>query len=198
MGSERAVTVRSGDLALEGRLYEGTDAPSWVVLHPHPQYGGDMDNHVVLATCEALQARGATTLRLNFRGTGASEGAYDGGRGEAEDALAAIAFVREVSDGPVGLAGYSFGASIAASVAERAGVAALVLVSPPTMQAPPHLPHGVPALVVTGDRDPISEGSLVSALASDSVKVVVVPGVDHGWWPGVEALKEQVSAFEST
>jgi alpha/beta superfamily hydrolase len=196
MPEEREIVVTSGGLKLEGRLHEGAGPYSWVVLHPHPQYGGDMDNHVVVAICEALKDRGATTLRLNFRGTGASEGTYDGGRGELDDALAAVAFLRESTRGPIGCAGYSFGASIAASAAVEAGAAALVVVSPPTLQGPPPLPPRVPTLVLTGDRDPFSSGSVIAALARDGVRVAVVSGVDHGWWPGVEALKEHLIAFE--
>ncbi|MBI5288985.1 MAG: alpha/beta fold hydrolase [Chloroflexi bacterium] len=194
---ERALELASGGLQLEAMLHEGDGALAALVLHPHPQYGGDMDNHVVLAACHALADDGATTLRFNFRGAGRSQGAYDGGRGEAEDARAAVAALRALKpDAPVLLAGYSFGAMVAAGIAADAAPAGLVLVSPPLgMGALPPNP-GVPLMVITGDRDPVCRAEAALALASDAVRVVVVPGADHGWWPGVDALQAELLAFE--
>jgi alpha/beta superfamily hydrolase len=194
---ERAFDVTSDGLRLEGRLHEGAGRLAAVVLHPHPQYGGDMHNHVVTAVCEALAGEGATTLRFNFRGTGASDGAYEGGPGEAADTRAAIAALRALKpDAPVLLAGYSFGAMIAATIAAGAGLAALVLISPPLAMAPlPALPDGVPALVLAGDRDPISPAREVLALNAGPVRAVAVPGADHGWWPGIDALQAEMRSF---
>ncbi len=115
---ERAFALESDGLRLEGMLHEGDGAIAAVVLHPHPLYGGDMDSHVVLALRTAFAEAGATTLRFNFRGTGRSQGAYDDGRGEANDARVAIAAIRELQPGrSILLAGYSFGAHVAANVA---------------------------------------------------------------------------------
>ena len=173
---ERAFEFVSDDLRLGARLHEGDGRLAAVVLHPHPQYGGDMHNHVVTGVCEALAEAGATTLRFNFRGTGASEGSYDNGRGEACDARAAI---------------------VAAAVAADSGLAGLALISPPlSMAGPPTLPEKLPVLVIAGDRDGVSPAAEVLALASDQVRAVVVPGVDHGWWPGIDALKAEMLAFE--
>src|SRR5438445_2602075 len=92
---QQFVQFQSDGLRLEGALRVVPDARLCaVVLHPHPLYGGDMDNHVVTALCAALNALGATTLRFNFRGAGASEGRHDNGRGEVEDAVEAVRFVR--------------------------------------------------------------------------------------------------------
>jgi alpha/beta superfamily hydrolase len=192
----RELWITSGELELEGRLHEApaTDR-AWVVLHPHPQYGGDMDNHVVVALCEALTRAGSPALRFNFRGTGRSEGAYSGGSGEREDALAAIDEVLNAGAKTVGLAGYSFGAAIAASVAVEAGVERLVLVSPPTMGGGLSLPSTISTLVVTGEHDLVSSAAVVRAVDLPNVKVAVLPGVDHGWWPGVDELSELVVDF---
>ncbi|MEX0750192.1 MAG: hypothetical protein WD359_05225, partial [Dehalococcoidia bacterium] len=94
---ERAVTFASEGLSIDGRLRAGEGKLAAVVLHPHPQYGGDMDSHVVMTLFDVLADEGATTLRFNFRGTGASEGDFDAGRGGAADAQAAVAYVRERS-----------------------------------------------------------------------------------------------------
>ena len=81
---EAAVTFRSGELTLEGLLANpGGDAPTAVVCHPHPMYGGSMNNNVVEAILAALWQAGYATLRFNFRGVGLSEGEHDGGPGRS-------------------------------------------------------------------------------------------------------------------
>jgi alpha/beta superfamily hydrolase len=195
---EQAVHFESDALRLEGalRLVQNPRL-SAVVLHPHPLYGGDMDNHVVMTLCGAMNALGATTLRFNFRGTGASEGAHDNGRGEAGDALAAVRFVRDASPGTaLVLVGYSFGAIVAASSSAAANVAALVLVSPPAGVASlSALPDGVPALAVTGSEDGVAPADAVRQLESPNCAVKVVDGADHAWWGRTDELAKLVSDF---
>jgi hypothetical protein len=199
---EKAVEFESGGLRLEGLLHEAASPRlAAVVMHPHPQFGGDMHNHVVEAMTTAIAETGTATLRFNFRGTGHSAGSFDGGRGEAEDARAAIAYMRERWPGArVLVAGYSFGAAIAARIAAPiagdAELAGLVLVSPPSgMVGDVALPEGLRALVVTGERDGIAAADDLRALESADVRVVVVPGADHGWWPGVDRLAAEVGEF---
>lgn len=193
---ETPVAFESDGLRLQGALHEGAAKLAGVVMHPHPQYGGDMDSHVVMALCRSLAGVGATTLRFNFRGAGASEGSHDGGRGEAADALAAVEYVRQVAhDAPLVLAGYSFGAAIAATVAADVAPLALVLASPPGHVAERALPDGVEALVVTGDRDQIAPAEAVRRLESPQRAIVVLEGVDHFWFPGVDRLAEAVAGF---
>ena len=187
---------RSGPL-LEGRLHAGSGKLAAVVLHPHPQYGGDMHNHVVVAICEALAAAGASTLRFNFRGTGASEGTYDGGRGEVDDAVAAVATSRAAHpDARVILIGYSFGAIVAANAAMREPeLAALALVSPPLAMAPlPQFRAGLPVLLVTGELDQIAPAAALTEHA-ETCAVRLVAGADHGWWPGIDELTGHLTAF---
>jgi alpha/beta superfamily hydrolase len=91
---EIQVSFRSGDLRLEGLLASPcANAPAAVVCHPHPAYGGSMDNNVVDAILAAMWQAGYATLRFNFRGVGASEGEHDAGPGEVDDAVAAMAFL---------------------------------------------------------------------------------------------------------
>ena len=194
---ERPFGFDSDGLRMEGLLHRGHGQLAAVVLHPHPQYGGDMHNHVVAAACGALAHHGATTLRFNFRGVGGSAGGFDHGRGEAEDARNAIAAVRELA--PVAglvLAGYSFGALVAAGIAGTSDLVGLVLVSPPVSAAPlANLPDGLRALIIAGDRDELAPAGLLASLGAPGRRVVVVPGVDHGWWPGVDALAAEISPF---
>ena len=197
MASERAFTIESDGLCLEGALREGDGDLLALVLHPHPRYGGDMHNHVVTAVCGALAERGATTLRFNFRGTGRSEGAFDSGRGEADDARAAVGALRALRpDGRLLLAGYSFGAMIAAFVATDLRPDALALISLPlSMAETPTLDPELRTLLITGDRDNVAPPDALRALDAPNRTIVVVPGVDHGWWPGLDELTSAVGAF---
>ena len=92
-----------------------------VICHPHPLYGGSMDNNVVDAIEKGFSAKSFTTLRFNFRGVEMSGGDYDEGEGEVKDAVAALAFLRQHLDKDcnVVLAGYSFGAWVASRAATR-------------------------------------------------------------------------------
>jgi alpha/beta superfamily hydrolase len=102
-----------------------------VVCHPHPLFGGTMHNKVVHTVARALRAGGATTLRFNFRGVGASAGVHDGGAGETEDALAAVGWARERWPGvPLVLGGFSFGAAIAIRAAAASRPDWLISVAP--------------------------------------------------------------------
>jgi uncharacterized protein len=189
------VSFTSDGLTLEGMLHSGESSLVAVVMHPHPQYGGDMHSPVVTMLCATFAEAGATTLRFNFRGTGGSEGSYDGGRGEAGDAVAAADYVRSLQpDAEMLLAGYSFGALVASAATSAIRPAKLILVSPPSLD-PDRLPDGIPALVVTGERDEIAPGDVLRAIESPSRRVVVVPGADHFWVPGGDALRSEVAAY---
>ena len=102
-----------------------------VVCHPHPLYSGTLDNKVVYTLARAFQELGAPTLRFNFRGVGGSEGAFDRGEGEVDDALAVVAHGRQLFPGAaLWLAGFSFGGAVALRSAERARPDRLVAVAP--------------------------------------------------------------------
>ncbi|MGH9480387.1 MAG: alpha/beta hydrolase, partial [Terriglobales bacterium] len=119
---------------LPGRQLEG----SALVCHPHPLYGGTMHTRIVFHTAQVLMEQGLAVLRFNFRGVGASAGGYDHGRGEQEDVLAAMRWLREHHPGPVTLAGFSFGASMVARLVARlelAEVARAVLLGLPVGRA---------------------------------------------------------------
>ena len=88
-----------------------------VISHPHPLFGGTMDNKVVQTLARAFVACGWTAVRFNFRGVGASEGVHDEGRGEGEDMLEIVAQL--APEGPLAIAGFSFGAFVASRVVER-------------------------------------------------------------------------------
>ncbi|MCX5813286.1 MAG: dienelactone hydrolase family protein [Proteobacteria bacterium] len=122
------------DYPLEGILRENGKKAGVVICHPHPLYGGSMQNNVVDAIDNGFFGKGFTTLRFNFRGVGMSGGVYDKGEGEVKDVIASLAFLKENinEDACVVLAGYSFGAWVASRAASSAeDVHALFLVSYP-------------------------------------------------------------------
>jgi uncharacterized protein len=147
----------SDSLYLEGLLIQGEIPKAAVISHPHPLYGGDMINHVVGFISQAFEEKGWTTLRFNFRGVGRSQGDFDQGLGEMEDVLAAVAYLKECTKGPIALAGYSFGAWVNARAAlNHPDVDYSLLVSPPlSMMDFGFLKEDTKTrLIVVGDRDP--------------------------------------------
>lgn len=186
---EQQVTFPSENLTLEG-LYApppgGAPAKGAVMCHPHPQYGGSMYNNVVEAALEALWQHGFGTLRFNFRGVGESEGSYGGGQGEAQDAAAAVSYVRsQLNDpnAPIVLAGYSFGAAAAWRGAQHAGnLDLLALVAAPLqMIAPTAVPAAKRIILIGGSEDSFCpEAGLrdfCAKLGNASFKVI--GGADH-------------------
>jgi len=171
-----------------------------VICHPHPLYGGTMDNKVVTITARAFQGAGIATVRFNFRGVGASEGSFDDGRGETEDALA-------VADWTVGrwpkarlsVAGFSFGAFVAFQVASRWPVERLYTIAPPvrrfdftTHPVPP-----VPWVVIQGDRDDLVDVGEVLAWTRCVVPpptVVVIEGAEHFFHGRLNEVRAAVQA----
>ena len=195
---QEKVWFKSGPLKLEGRLLIPPEAatgpvPGVVLCHPHSLYGGSMNNNVTHAVSRALAEKGMAALLFNFRGVGLSEGAYDHGRGEAEDARAAVSFLagRDDIDGArLGLMGYSFGGTVALAAGLRDGaVKAVAAVSPPEM---PELSGSKPRLVVRGSRDTLLSASGIM-LEKDRItgdgagSVEVIEGADH-FWGGYETV----------
>ncbi len=174
------------------------DAPRGVVVvcHPHPQFGGTMDNKVVHTISRAFLQLGYRSVRFNFRGVGQSAGSFDDGRGEIDDALAVIAAQRQ-AELPLALAGFSFGGFIAACAAQRlaqAGTPAerLLLVGPSTeRQLPP--PVAADTVVVHGEADDVVPLSATLAWARPQVlPVLVLPGVGHFFHGQLTLLKQQI------
>jgi uncharacterized protein len=203
MISEQPATVDVGaDVALDARVAVPRGARAGVVLcHPHPLYGGDMDSGVVTSAAKACAGRNLATLRFNFRGVGASTGKHDDGRGEEDDVRAALTeLLRRLPPGAtVALAGYSFGAAVAASVAERTPLAGLLLVAPPlrlTQLRPPAAVTG-PILIVVGAEDQYCpEAALESIRATmPEATITVLDGADHFFFGSLQALAEAVSGW---
>ena len=185
-----------------------------VIAHPHPLFGGTMDNKVVTTLVRAFVESGAATFRFNFRGVGASEGVHDEGRGETDDMLQVIAHAKGgMAALPLKLAGFSFGGAIAVRASASVEFAQLVLVAPGFRritghgmgEAPdPNDPHLGAAgrhtlantVIVHGDLDetvPLAD-SIAWATARD-VPVVVVPGAEHFFHRKLHVLREIVARW---
>jgi alpha/beta superfamily hydrolase len=198
-------TVRETVEGPAGRIECAVDRPEAapiglaVVCHPHPPSGGTLDNKVVQTIARACLGLGWASVRFNFRGIGASEGAWDDGRGEVDDALAVIAAWRsrpEFASLPLVLAGFSFGGYVAVTAANRLEPAdkprRLVLVGPSTEKQPV---GDVPAdtLVIHGESDDIVPLSATLAWARpQSLPVIVFPGVGHFFHGQLGLLKKVI------
>ena len=137
-----------------------------VVTHPHPLYGGDMDNPVVEEIARSFFEKGFTTLRFNFRGTGKSSGMFENGIGEEDDVRAALAYLKASGVSIIYLAGYSFGARINASVVSSGcDLQDHIMVSPPLgfMSFDEVLSMPLTGLIVTGANDDVAPSSMVSS-----------------------------------
>lgn len=173
-----------------------------VLCHPHPLYGGDMDNPVVIRAAEVAREVGLATLRFNFRGVGRSSGTHDEGRAEQDDVLAALRYLRNRVPGGtrVGLAGYSFGAVVSASVAERErGLSALCLIAPPVVRFGFALPStaDLDVLVVAGTRDEYCPSSELDRLAArlPAESVVRIENADHFFFGKLYPLGEAIRSW---
>lgn len=120
--STKRVIIES-EYRLEAVLNEKNNGSGVVICHPHPLYGGSMDNNVVDAIERGFSEKGFTTLKFNFRGVGASSGYYDEGNGEVRDVMAASNYLKKIlkEDAHIVLAGYSFGAWVCSRAALKMG-----------------------------------------------------------------------------
>jgi len=155
-----------------------------VICHPHPQHHGTMHNKVVTTLARAFAQLGATAVRFNYRGVGASAGSYADGIGEREDALAVVEWCRaRWPDRPVYLGGFSFGGAVAIAIAASVTARGLVTVAPPVDRLPPDLsPPTCPWVLVHGDADDVvTSGPVLDWCATLAMppKIVLLRGVGH-------------------
>jgi len=191
--------------ALEARVEDPAPASApgaaGVVCHPHPLYGGTMQNKVVHTIARAMQELGVPTVRFNFRGVGSSAGSYDGGVGELEDALAVCDWARRRWPGaPLLLAGFSFGAAVALEAASRVAPRALVTVAPPVGRiivsevARPDCPW----LIVQGEQDELVDAATVRRWAAGfepPPRLAMFAGAEHFFHGRLGELRAAVLDF---
>ena len=177
---------------------EGVVLGTAVIAHPHPLFGGTMHNKVVQTLARAFVQCGWRAVRFNFRGVGASAGTYDEGRGEALDMQRVIE--QMVPDGPVALAGFSFGAFVTTHVVQALGETrlphALVLVGTAASRfevAPVPQALHERCLVVHGEQDEtVPLASVMDWARPQSLPITVIPGVEHFFHGQLPLLKSLV------
>jgi alpha/beta superfamily hydrolase len=196
---EEPVEITGPGVILEGRLSVGTAPGGAVITHPHPLFGGDMANNVVLTAVRALAARGLSALRFNFRGVGRSTGTYGGGLDEAGDVAAALEFLASRAAGPRYMVGYSFGAAVAGrALLNDVPADGAVFIAPPVAFMDLSFLPRVPGLrlVVAGDRDELCPLPSLEALLAQGpapagaapVALQVIEGADHFFSQGEAEL----------
>jgi alpha/beta superfamily hydrolase len=194
---------------LEGRYHQSSNpkAPVALVLHPHPLHGGTMNNKVTYALYKAFANNGFSVLRFNFRGVGKSQGKFDNGAGELQDATVALNWLHSQNmDAPTfWVAGFSFGSWVGLQlVMRRPDIEGYILVAPPASKYDFGfiVPCSASGLIIQGDKDDVSK-------ESDTAKVVdkldlreeaeigyeVIHGADHFFREQMEEFEEIVDQY---
>lgn len=178
------------------------ESPKGIMLicHPHPQFGGTMDNKVVYSLARSGVSAGWTSLRFNYRGVGKSAGAYDDGVGELEDAVSVLLTALSYQPGRIILAGFSFGAALALRLSGRINAERVISVAPPlgyfeneTLPEPE-----CPWLVIHGDQDEVvSCADTLSRLEALQRKpeIQILEGAGHFFHGRLTDLRNIVDTF---
>ena len=204
---ETRVRFLSGQLLLEGILGIPRGAvpfPAVILCHPHPLYGGSMDNNVVNGLFTALTQASFVTLKFNFRGVGESQGEFGQGTGEQADVKAAISFVSklpQVDPQRIGLTGYSAGAGFALPIgSDDARIRGLAAISTPLdlfdFEFLKNCPK--PKLLISGDKDHLISAHEFLEFCGDlpePKECETIAGADHFWWGYESQLAAKVTAF---
>jgi uncharacterized protein len=197
------------DGRLEGRYHpqKNKDAPVAIILHPHPLYGGTMNNKVVYNLHYAFYEIGFTCLRFNFRGVGRSQGEYDQGIGELSDAAAALDYLQALNPNArhCWVAGFSFGAWIAMQLLmRRPEIQGFVAVAPPANQYDFSFLAPCPSsgLILSGSADRVVPSADVASLADKlkqqkgiTITYKVIEGATHFFDPGMDEMIATVDAY---
>jgi alpha/beta superfamily hydrolase len=194
---------------LEGRFHPAKQrgAPIAVVLHPHPQFGGTMNNQIVYSTYYSFAERGFSVLRFNFRGVGRSQGAFDHGQGELSDAASALDWAQSINPEARAcwIAGVSFGSWIGMQLLmRRPEIEGFISIAPPANRFDFSFLAPCPSsgLFVHGDKDrvaPLKEvQGLIEKLKTQKgilIEHAVIANANHFFEDCIEDLQETVGAY---
>jgi alpha/beta superfamily hydrolase len=203
------VIINGPEGRLEGRYYPAKvpNSPIALLLHPHPQHGGTMNNKVVYQLYQMFVRRGFATLRFNFRGVGRSQGSFDRGEGELSDAASALDWLQtQNQDAPMcWIGGFSFGAWIGMQLLmRRPEITGFLSVSPPANMYDFSFLAPCPAsgLITHGDKDDIvpqeSVTELIAKLAKQKDVIIdfqVLKGATHFYNEHLEELEQTVTDY---
>ena len=197
---EESISFLSANYQLEGLLDKSSIENGVVITHPHPLYGGDMNNFIVDLIARTYQKKGFTTLKFNFRGTANSQGSYDNGSGEQEDVHAALATLAKMGIKKIDLAGYSFGAWVnALAINENTAVRNMTMISPPVGFVDFSPVQSIPCLklVVTGSKDDIAPADQIKTMHlswNRNAHLEVINGADHFYSGCLDELESVLSS----
>jgi len=166
-----------------------------LIAHPHPLFGGTMDNKVVNTLARTFAELGNLCVRCNFRGVGKSDGVYGDGRGETEDMLAVAAYARErAGDLPLTLSGFSFGGFVQSRVAQQLTPRHMVLVAPAVGRFEVQkVQRGT--VVIHGEHDDVvSLTDILDWARPQELPVLVLPGAGHFFHGQLHCLHDMVIA----
>ena len=179
--------LQGGAGVMECVLDAPAETPKGIALvaHPHPLYGGTMDNKVAATLARTFVSLGYVAARFNFRGVGSSAGVHDEGRGETDDMLVMLEHMQARFPGlPVALTGFSFGTFVQAQLqqrllAEGRPAERLVLVGTAAGKWPmPHVPADT--ILIHGEQDDtITLTQVLDWARPQDIPVIVIPGADH-------------------
>jgi uncharacterized protein len=202
--SEASVMIATGNLLLETLVDRGNGVDTVVICHPHPLYGGSMDNNVVAALQKATHDCGWGTLRFNFRGVGGSSGHHQGVSQDGGDLLAVSEYVKKHGSKNIHFAGYSYGAWVGLKAIEMGfRPETAVLVSPPLdfLDFRGLAPPLCPCLITVGNQDDFCAVASLRNWVADAREslwpplVEVLSQCDHFYWGHERMLAAEVGAF---
>ena len=165
-----------------------------LIAHPHPLFGGTLENKVVQTLASTFAELDCVALRMNFRGVGQSEGQHDAGNGETDDMLFLADYAkREFGDLPIFLAGFSFGGFVQTKVATKLAIRQMVLIAPAAgrfdvAEVKPD------TLVIHGEQDDtVPLTAIMDWARPQNLPIVVIPGADHFFHKRLHLIKQLVS-----
>ena len=191
-----SITGTAGNLEGITHLPDNTPCAIAVVAHPLPTMGGTMENKVVTTLAKTFAELGFVALRFNFRGVGASDGAFDEGDGETEDVLAVVRHAQQEFGGlPLILSGFSFGGYVQARAAQQLHAHRMVLVAPAAGRfLMPQVPHDT--LLIHGDLDEVVPLADVLQWARQlHLPVMVLPSAEHFFHGQLNQIRQVVLQY---
>ena len=181
---------------LETSLQAGPVESLFIICHPHPHFGGSMDDRIVVALSKSLNELGASVIRFNFRGVGRSEGRSEGDRGEVSDAAAVFDWASlKYPNHKIIICGYSFGASISYDLASKRCVAGIVLIAPPPIFSEKNSNSVKESLLILASRDQFVLVKPTESFFRDIFDAIQLLEDDHFFTDTLDELIKTVREF---
>ena len=181
---------------LETSLQAGSVESLFIICHPHPHFGGSMDDRIVVALSKSLNELGASVIRFNFRGVGRSEGRSEGDRAEVSDAAAVFDWASlKHPNHKIIICGYSFGASISYELASKRCVGGIVLIAPPPIFLEKRSKSVKESLLILASRDQFVPVKPTESFFRDICDSIQLLEDDHFFTDTLDELIKTVREF---